>query len=90
MSFDARKRTLDVLNALDKGHRTLDSILQDYSGTGILDSKQDRALFQALVYGVLRWRGGLDYMISHFSSTRFNKINPKVLNILRLALFQVI
>ena len=40
--------------------------------------------------GVLRWRGRLDYIISHFSSTRFDKINPKILNILRLALFQVI
>jgi len=29
-------------------------------------------------------------MISHFSSTRFNKIHPNVLNILRLALFQII
>ena len=90
MSFNARKSALNILNTLDKGHHTLDSILEDYSATVALGSRQDRALFQALVYGVLRWRGRLDYMISHFSSTRFNKINPNVLNILRLALFQII
>ncbi len=90
MPFNARKSALDILNTLDKGHRTLDSILEDYSGTGPSGSRQDRALFQALVYGVLRWRRRLDYMICHFSSTRFKKINPKVLNILRLALFQII
>ena len=90
MSFNARKSALNILNTLDKGHHTLDSILEDYSSTVALGSRQDRALFQALVYGVLRWRGRLDYMISHFSSTRFNKINPNVLNILRLALFQII
>jgi 16S rRNA (cytosine967-C5)-methyltransferase len=90
MSFDARKSALDILNTLDKGHHTLDYILEEYSGTETSGSRQDRALFQALVYGVLRRRGSLDYMISHFSSTRFNKIHPNVLNILRLALFQII
>ncbi|CAB1064380.1 16S rRNA (cytosine(967)-C(5))-methyltransferase (EC [Olavius sp. associated proteobacterium Delta 1] len=90
MPTDARKSALDVLNILDKGHRTLDSILEEYFGTVAIGSRQDRALFQALVYGVLRWRGRLDYLISHFSSTRFTKINPNVLNILRLALFQII
>ncbi|MCP4622647.1 MAG: 16S rRNA (cytosine(967)-C(5))-methyltransferase RsmB [bacterium] len=90
MSLDARKSALDLLNTLDKGQRTLDSILEDYSRPGALRSRKERALFQALVYGVLRWRGRLDYLISHFSSTRFNKINPSVLNILRLALFQII
>ena len=90
MSFDARKSALDLLNTLDKGQRTLDSILEDFSRPRALSSKQERALFMALIYGVLRWRGRLDYIISHFSSTRFNKINPSVLNILRLALFQII
>jgi len=90
MSFDARNSALYILNTLDKGHHTLDSILEEYSGTETSGSRQDRALFQALVYGVLRWRGSLDYMIAHFSSTRFDKIHPKVLNILRLALFQII
>lgn len=90
MPFNARKSALDILNTLDKGHGTLDSILEEYHGTVSSGSRQDRALIQALVYGVLRWRKRLDYLISHFSSTRFNKINPIVLNILRLALFQII
>ena len=90
MSTDARKSALDILDTLDKGQQTLDSIIEDYTGSGPLGSRQDRALIQALVYGVLRWRGRLDYIIAHFSSTRFDKINPKVLNILRLALFQII
>ena len=90
MSFEARKSALDLLNTLDKGQRTLDSILEDFSKPGALIPKHERALFMALVYGVLRWRGRLDYIISHFSGTRFHKINPAVLNILRLALFQII
>jgi len=90
MPFNARKSALDILNTLDKGQATLDSILEEHLATVDPGSRQDRALIQALVYGVLRWRKRLDYLISHFSSTRFNKINPTVLNILRLALFQII
>ena len=90
MPSNARKSALYILNTLDKGYRTLDSILEDYFGTVSSGSRQDRALIQALVYGVLRWRKRLDYLISHFSSTRFDKINPVILNILRLALFQII
>ena len=90
MPFNARKSALDILNTLDKGHCTLDAILEKYFATANPGSRQDRALIMALVYGVLRWRGRLDYLISTFSSTRFNKINPIVLNILRLALFQII
>jgi len=90
MPFNARKSALDILNTLDKGNHTLDAILEKHFETVNPGSKPDRALCQALVYGVLRWRGRLDYIISHFSSTPFTKINPNVLNILRLALFQII
>jgi 16S rRNA (cytosine967-C5)-methyltransferase len=90
MPFNARKSALDLLNTLDKGHCTLDAILEEYFATADPVSRQDRALVMALVYGVLRWRGRLDHLISSFSSTRFHKINPIVLNILRLGLFQII
>jgi 16S rRNA (cytosine967-C5)-methyltransferase len=90
MSLDVRKTALAILNTLDQGQRTLDRVMEGYSSVDQVCSRRDRALLQTLVYGVLRWRGRLDYIISHFSSTRFAKINPKVLNILRLALFQII
>ncbi len=90
MPLDARKTALVILNTLDQGQRTLDTLMEDHSRGGQMVSRRDRALLQTLVYGVLRWRGRLDYIVCHFSSTRFNKINPRVLNILRLALFQII
>jgi len=90
MSFNVRKTAWVILNTLDQGRRTLDTLMEGYSGGEQECSQRDRALLQTLVYGVLRWRGRLDYIISHFSSTRFDKINPMILNILRLALFQII
>jgi 16S rRNA (cytosine967-C5)-methyltransferase len=90
MADDVRKTALHILNTLDKENNTLDNLLEDVFREKILFSKKDRALFQALVYGVLRWRGRLDYIIDYFSTTRLNKIDPDVLNILRLGLFQII
>ena len=87
---DARNTALKVLMTLDRERQTLDGILDDITPlTGGL-SRRDRALFNALIYGVLRWRGRLDYIISHFSNTPLKKIEPGVLNILRLGLFQII
>ena len=90
MPLDVRKTALIILDALDQGQRTLDTLMDSYSSSDQVESRRDRALLQTLVYGVLRWRGRLDFIISHFSDTRFDKINPKDLNILRLAIFQII
>lgn len=87
---DARKTALKVLITLDRGDQTLDGILDHISPRAGSLSRRDRSLFNALIYGVLRWRGRLDYIISHFSNTALKKIEPGVLNILRLGLFQII
>ena len=87
---DARKTALYILNSLDKGNKTLDSILEAFSDKTDLLSKRDRSLLNALVYGVIRWRGRLDYIIEYFSNTPLARINPKVLNIIRIGLFQII
>ena len=90
MVNNARKTSLYVLNTLDQGNKTLDSILDEAFSQHIFFSKKDRALLQALVYGVLRWQAKLDWIIDYFSKTRLRKIDPKVLNVLRLGLFQII
>ncbi|MDF1594254.1 MAG: 16S rRNA (cytosine(967)-C(5))-methyltransferase RsmB [Desulfobacterales bacterium] len=86
---DARQTAWAVLNRLDGGNKTLDRLLDDhFAGRDILP-KRERALFYALVYGVLRWRGRLDWIISYFSRKPIHKIDPKILNLLRLGLFQI-
>ena len=49
----------------------------------------DRAFLTELTYGVLRWRGRLDWIIRFFSEIPFEKIEPAILNILRLGLYQI-
>ena len=53
-------------------------------------SERDRALAVHLVQGVLRWRIRLDWVLKQFVRFPFKKIDPPVLNILRLALFQIL
>ena len=90
MEYDARKTALDVLNRLSRKKKILDAILSEIPGEEHFGSRRDRALFTAMVYGVLRWRGRLDYVINYFSNRPIRKIDPAVLNILRLGLFQII
>ncbi len=87
---DPRRLALYVLTRLEKGDPTLDQILDGITPKTARLSRKDQSLFNALVYGVLRWRGRLDWFITHFSKTPFRRIAPGVLNILRLGAFQIL
>lgn len=49
----------------------------------------DRRLAQELVYGVLRLRGRLDYLIDRLVSGGLRRLEPDVLDILRLGAYQL-
>jgi len=65
----------DALNDLFQSHPDLDG--------------REKAFVSHLVQGVLRWRLRLDWMISRSADFPMERITPSVLNILRLALFQI-
>jgi 16S rRNA (cytosine967-C5)-methyltransferase len=90
MPAKAREYALKMLNAVDLGVHTLDALLCATSAETATWDSRERALLNALVFGVLRWRGRLDWMIAFFSKTGKKKIHPVVFNILRLGLFQII
>jgi len=86
-----RKAALTVLNTLSqKKHHHLDRIITDTIDNSALNlSNRDRKFLNALIFGVLRWRGNIDWIIRHHSKPPLEKINPEVLNILRLGLYQI-
>ncbi|MFZ0241628.1 MAG: transcription antitermination factor NusB, partial [Desulfobacterales bacterium] len=84
-----RRMALQILSTVDRQRQTLDAILEDFRQKRPLLRQRDRALLQAIVFGVLRWRGRLDFVIGSFSRTPLDKIQPDILTILRIALFQV-
>lgn len=50
----------------------------------------DRAFVTELVYGTVKWRLSIDWIISQFSSVKLKKISPWILNVLRLGVYQLI
>jgi 16S rRNA (cytosine967-C5)-methyltransferase len=72
------------------GKATLDAVLDEAAPrlTGL--SRRDRALFNGLVYGVLRRRLRLDAVVASYADRPFKKISPPILNILRIGLFQIL
>jgi 16S rRNA (cytosine967-C5)-methyltransferase len=87
---DARGLAVSLLTELEIGQRTLDALLDEVGDAAELPDRRDRDLFNALVFGVLRWRGRLDYILARFSKLPASRIEPAVLNILRVALFQMV
>jgi len=89
-SGDPRATALEVLTRIESSKLTLDSVMETTVESNSPVSRRDRALLNALVYGVLRWRGKLDWIISQFSKSPIKKISPEILNILRLGLYQIL
>ncbi len=84
-----RNTALTILNNIDRGHRTLDAEMDRVLDKSSLAAR-DRALAYTLVYGVMRWRARLDWIINHFSRTPMSHIEPETRQILRLAVFQIV
>lgn len=50
----------------------------------------DRALATELVYGTLRWRGRLDYLLGHFVDRPLLDLEPIVRSLLRVGAYQIV
>jgi len=86
----ARSNAFKILNLNDESQKPLDAVMEEILPEGRFPSKRDRAFIQTIVYGVLRWRARIDWIISHFSNVKIQRIEPKILNALRMGLFQII
>ncbi len=87
-SENIRAIALEILLSIDRGehsHQVLDQALTKYAYL----SKVDRAFLSRLVHGTLDYQIQLDYIIAHYSSVRKNKMKPIILNILRMAIYQI-
>lgn len=90
MDKDPRYIAFLVLLYWDKASHTLDSALEIHSNTINSLLKKDKNLCNNLIFGVLRHRESIDWIIKAFSNTPIEKIKSKPLYLLRLALYQII
>ncbi len=89
MASNAREAALRAIGAFRRNGAWPEDILNGIiTKEGLSDL--DSALASRLCYGVLQNKLLCDYYISSFSSVRINKIEPKVMDILELSVYQLL
>lgn len=87
--MNARTTALSALIACRKQGAWADGVLKEYIGRDRLD-KRDAALASRLCYGVLQNRMLLDHYIQCCLNGSIQKLQPIVLDILRLGMYQIL
>ncbi len=90
MIKDPRHIAVTVLVSWDKSFNTLDKALENHSEEISILSKNDKNLCNALIFGVLRHRGTIDWTLGAFSKTPLEKIDKPLLYLLRITCFQIL
>ncbi len=87
--MDAREMAMLTLNACERQGGWSDGVLKKQIGAAGLDSR-DAGLATQLCFGVLQNRMLLDFYLSKFSNIPLRRMEGKVLQILRLGLYQML
>lgn len=86
--MSAREVALTCLIDLSESDASISSILDTAFERYNLEYR-DRRLTNALVYGVIRWKKQLDWVLNHFINPRF-RLNVRHRSILRLGTYQLL
>jgi len=85
----ARLLAVRVLERVERAGAYADLALHAALGRSAL-SVRDRAFVTELVYGTLRWRGRLDYLLGFALERDFDKLEPLVATLLRVGAYQLV
>ena len=88
MIAPARTAAYEVLRAVHSQRADLGSALA--LARERLPDERDRALAGEIATGTLRWRAACDHLVASFSTRSVAKLDPEVLDILRLSIFQLL
>jgi len=85
----ARLLAVRVMDRVQRVRAYADLSLHHYLIQSAL-SAADRALATELVYGTLRWRGRIDYLLNQVLDTPITKLEPPVASALRVGAYQLL
>jgi 16S rRNA (cytosine967-C5)-methyltransferase len=88
MIAPARIAAYEILKAVSRGRADLPSAIAQSHAT--LHDDRDRALAAEIATGVQRWRATLDHLIVHFAKRALDRLDPEVVEILRLSTYQLL
>jgi 16S rRNA (cytosine967-C5)-methyltransferase len=86
-NVSARHIALQLLYALDTQQAYTDVLLRQALQGCPLD-RRDRAFVTECVYGVVRWRGRIDWLLGHACRYPLEDLTPWIRNALRLGIYQ--
>ena len=86
--MEARAVALLSLSEWESGDRKIDVILDRELESASLDAR-DTALAQNLTYGVLRWKGQLDWVLDQYVKGGVRPLPIAIRNALRIGLYQI-
>jgi 16S rRNA (cytosine967-C5)-methyltransferase len=86
--MDARQVALLSLAEWESGDQKIDVVLERELASADLDAR-DTALAQNLTYGVLRWKGRLDWVLDQYVKGGLRSLPIPIRNALRLGLYQI-
>ena len=85
----ARLLAVRVLERVERLRSYADLALHSALASSSL-SAPDRALATELVYGTLRWRGRIDFLLGQLLDQPLDKLEPRVASTLRLGAYQLV
>jgi 16S rRNA (cytosine967-C5)-methyltransferase len=88
MIAPARVAAYDILSAVSSGNADLPTAIAAVRA-GLRDDR-DRALAAEIGAGVQRWRAALDHVVVEFSKRSLDRLDPEVVEILRLSAYQLL
>jgi 16S rRNA (cytosine967-C5)-methyltransferase len=86
----ARTKTLEVLIRWAKRGSPMDPLFDEMVMGDPLLTDLDKAFAREVVYGVLRWQGRLDWIISVYSYIKPHRMERAVITILRMGAYQLL
>jgi 16S rRNA (cytosine967-C5)-methyltransferase len=89
MKSSPRTIAVEILGRIDAGGSYAEPLLDAALSSHALDNPHDRALLTELVYGTLRMRGFLDWIIAQLYRGDAATLDAAVKNILRTGLYQL-
>ena len=84
-----RTISLEILNKIESRDAYADILLEE-AFRRYLFKDVDKGLLTELVYGILRWKNRIDWIIGLFSSVKPARMERDILNILRLGTYQLL
>ncbi len=88
MIAPARSAAYEILISVSAGSADLPAAIAAARG-GLRDDR-DRALAAEIASGVQRWRAALDHLIVEFSKRPIERLDPEIVEILRLSAYQLL